>query len=699
MSVKINKLLKCVQDVQNFVATRNISIDQALKELGESLKAGKLIMQIVGQDLSQVQAFQKLLGLSDKLYDIYQLKIATFPQIPDPNAPLPTPNLVLQSSSNIQQPVQYELTATQTQIIGRNPSVAQLLLPDNLNLISGHHAEIQPLPEGGWQIRDLGSRNGTFINGNLQILQNWYTLKLGDQICLGSASQGLGSATLIFEKPSIEDIHPSYIDVQRLLNCNILCLIIPDEPLSETVQRFIQLAKDAQIAKLFVVVDKPGSIADDVFQETFMEIENSIKRQLQEFPFELIALLLQPFVPTSGATIITPHAQPEFEQFCDILEGLSKDKTEEILTKWATYKLNQQINYSESILIQQDAALKEKLQKDEEKFKELTQNNLKKQVEKVYKKVDSDRDLFFKQVKTELNQSKSGLLDEFRQSSLPYKIQQFTKQLQPTVSDQGGYRYIRLKVGSNATASKSANYVHATATELCHTELTRWAAAEWNRIGSEYAGGGLDSLFKKSYESLNFIPDLMLPDEGFSNSQTLSIQTLLDVSSVEPTADLRYKQVGFWGYMFKNLRGQIITIVGTITMLGSGFIGSNAKVILIPALIPITLAMVWLSHKQEKEAKVEEVAEKLQKETANYYQSYVKGLVDRLMQRIGGLLEFEERRFRETLENVKETYAAHIIELEKNQNQLKSQLEDLKRSGPNKVEKELAELRKLKQSI
>lgn len=61
-------------------------------------------------------------------------------------------------------------------------------------------------------------------------------------------------------------------------------------------------------------------------------------------------------------------------------------------------------------------------------------------------------------------------------------------------------------------------------------------------------------------------------------------------------------------------------------MLGSSFLDKlPIKPILIPSLVPITVVMIWLSYKQDKEAKVEEITEKLQKETGSYYQSYVKG--------------------------------------------------------------------------
>lgn len=254
------------------------------------------------------------------------------------------------------------------------------------------------------------------------------------------------------------------------------CLVIPAQPLPKIIQRFIQLTKDTNIAKLFIIVDRPGEITVDTLKKTIVEIENSIKSQFKNISFELNSLLLKPFIPSSGATIITPHAQPGFEYFCKNLKALSEEKTEAILTEWTTRKLNQIVNQVEAILVQQDVALKKRSQQDKARLKELSQGNFKKQAEKIYKKVDGERDSLFRQIKTELSQAKSSLPDEFRQSSLLYKIQQFIKQLQLEVFDQGGYRYVRLKVRTNDTGSRSMSNVHAAATELCHSELTSDAA-------------------------------------------------------------------------------------------------------------------------------------------------------------------------------------------------------------------------------
>ena len=63
-------------------------------------------------------------------------------------------------------------------LIGRESR--QLPLGDNT--VSRRHAELQPL-DGSWILKDLGSSNGTYVNG-LRV-SNTYALKLGDQIRVG----------------------------------------------------------------------------------------------------------------------------------------------------------------------------------------------------------------------------------------------------------------------------------------------------------------------------------------------------------------------------------------------------------------------------------------------------------------------------------------------------------------------------------
>jgi FHA domain len=712
MSEKINSLIHLSQSIQLFINDRAsqdqayIGIGEVLKATGESLKAGKLTLQIVGQGLGQAQALQKLLDMNNELQGAYQLKTAAIPEISDPNAPPSAPTLILQSASATQSPTRYQLKA-QSQIIGRNPAAAQMLLPNELHLTSGNHAEIRSLGND-WQIRDSGSSNGTFINNNTQKLQDWYTLKAGDRIGLGSPSQAPGSATLIFEVPIKNSNNLAQADLEKILNCNVLCLVVPPQPLLENFQHLLKVARLSQVSRFFIVVERPGYITANDFVPTLVQIENSAKAQLQGTPFGIVSLLLNSFTPISGGTVVAPLSQPEFEQFCNGLKNLSIGGTETILAEWGNNKLTQLINQIETILVEKNTAAQKQLQSDESRFQELSQGDLKKQLEKTYRKVDGERDIFFKQIKTDLNQSKSSLLDEFRQSSIIYKIQQFAKQLQPQLTQKGEYCNIRLQV----VKGKSQENVHEAVIDLCHTELMQWANAEWKRINSEYAGGGLNLLLENSYKTLSFVPNITLEQDNFSTSQNLNIQSVLNVSSVEPDLEARYKQVGLGAYMFKNIRGQIIGVVGLITMFGGSLINSSSttsgstvsssvdiKTYIIFALVPFTLLALWISHKRDKEAKIEETTDKLKKESISYYQSYTKGLVDNIAQRIGSLLDSEERHFRETLDNVKEVYANHLAEQNQAQIQLKSQLDEAKKSGQSKTEKDLDELRKLKQSL
>lgn len=47
--------------------------------------------------------------------------------------------------------------------------------------ISGRHGELRCV-DGRWQLRDLGSHNGTYVNGVKLEANAWTELKLGDQV-------------------------------------------------------------------------------------------------------------------------------------------------------------------------------------------------------------------------------------------------------------------------------------------------------------------------------------------------------------------------------------------------------------------------------------------------------------------------------------------------------------------------------------
>jgi RsiW-degrading membrane proteinase PrsW (M82 family) len=101
----------------------------------------------------------------------------------------PTNHVLKQISPKTQIPVQYLLISTAINVIGRDPSCQVVLDSTNYQGVSRQHIEIQqiPLQASGnsyvWQIRDLGSANGTAVNGKR--LQGTRTLAPNDVIQLG----------------------------------------------------------------------------------------------------------------------------------------------------------------------------------------------------------------------------------------------------------------------------------------------------------------------------------------------------------------------------------------------------------------------------------------------------------------------------------------------------------------------------------
>jgi pSer/pThr/pTyr-binding forkhead associated (FHA) protein len=91
---------------------------------------------------------------------------------------LPQMNLVIQAGPQVGQIFQLRSGA---QTIGRAPD-NQIVVPDST--ISKQHVQITVQPEGVW-IQDLGSSNGTFVNGQRITESTW--LKPGDSVQVGSS--------------------------------------------------------------------------------------------------------------------------------------------------------------------------------------------------------------------------------------------------------------------------------------------------------------------------------------------------------------------------------------------------------------------------------------------------------------------------------------------------------------------------------
>lgn len=119
----------------------------------------------------------------------------------------------------------FELPAWEPQLIGRSSEALRM----NDQTCSRRHAELTP-DNGEWYIRDLGSANGTYVNGR-RLGKPALKLKLGDQIRAGSTVLVFGTRRYGPHNNPIRPLRPEFIDAiveQRVANDESMIMAVPD---------------------------------------------------------------------------------------------------------------------------------------------------------------------------------------------------------------------------------------------------------------------------------------------------------------------------------------------------------------------------------------------------------------------------------------------------------------------------------------
>ena len=98
------------------------------------------------------------------------------------DAPRAAGSLVLSEAAPVDGPAGRAVPLDRPLVIGRRPD-CDLVLRDDA--VSGHHARIA-WDGAGWQVEDLGSKNGTYVNG--RPAKSAIALRSGDAIQVGSAT-------------------------------------------------------------------------------------------------------------------------------------------------------------------------------------------------------------------------------------------------------------------------------------------------------------------------------------------------------------------------------------------------------------------------------------------------------------------------------------------------------------------------------
>jgi hypothetical protein len=690
MSSQLKKLAECFKLVNQLAASRRSQnpifqeVAQYTQTIANDLNTGKLKIEVFSSTPDLAQGISNFFRTRQKLPQFYQFIVSEFPSNLQPIQTNQTPTLTLQANSSISQPeFRQELRSNQNILIGRdrqrlredyrNQNSILLDLP-MYSQVSSIHAEISQSKStySTWQVCDLNSRNGTYING--QKINACHPLNSGDRVTLVYPSPSGKCPAFIFEAPSITATNLN--SSPQSFNSDFVCLVInPQKPLSEQEKQLIDKVSKSPVFALLIIADIStvnNQIAQQ-FNANLAAINNWLQVQYPRLSFEVTPLLLHPFYPNATNNTLAPNLQQQYEQFCEPLVLLGKTKAEEILLKRLTPQLINQINRLDQFFSDQSDSLRDAVQRTEEKLQGHTVEECRGQLGRVFKRVGEEREEFFRQARRELSDSKTNLINNFSQFSLLYRIEGSISEFHPVVTREAGQVCLKLQTVDGTDG-------HQAATQFVQTELSQWVETEWQRIAD-----GINRLIQSSYATLNCIPSFSLSNSFNYPAQQVDIQSILQDSFVARHNSVSYyegsaKQDLVNGAVRVGIQGMAVAGMVGVTM-ASGNPFPMMALMQGSSIASSLMGLVGntLTRPQIQKLKLEEFIAKLRDQGCRYYQSLAEFLANRLVQEMSSALDTEERRFKRSLDTIDEQFVTYLTELKKHSEGYRVQQQNLER--------------------
>ncbi len=719
MPPKADKLKQTIENLQLFLAKKLderedlADISRKLAQLTENLDRQKLTVQIVSNNSLLTQALFDLIDSKKELKKFFQLK---FDPIPKPVVQFSLQqcaSLKLRqyrdNSTDVQQ--YFELSSEQEYLIGRSPECDIAIDSHLYKGVSWNHATVLPVIDKAngtqWQICDCNSTNGTYVNG--QQVTDCQLLQSGDQVTLAypQASEDVAELTLTIrvETPDTEGDR-EYWDI---VDCDLLFVVVDSrQSITAEVKEFIQNLDNIYLSKQFLVVDIPNPKQEPEVAKNadinLKELENWLKNKIADKGFELISLYLKPYYEEEISTEIDAKLQKKQDRFFKILENIVKRQPENILAKRIAVKVVRTAEPIEPVLEKQQEELTQKITKEKQELEALGQVNFKEISKKALAQANQDKDKFFKQVKLDIAQSKAAFLDVYSKKSVIYKIQDFVEKLNPVVLKKNGQQIIQL----NDESKPYSDDINTSLIGFCTTSLETWSTEEWERICVTYNSGGLNSLLDRLYQTINIIPDLF-SESPFSDPEKIDVQDNFMISFAGTNCETNHKQKSLGAYLMKQMRSQMMQIMMLLTLV-LGFVGVRANrgqmmnslsgafkqhPWLFGLVVCVVIFLLINAYNSDNKLKLEEAGKKLKKDLASYYQSFTKNLLEKVIQDINLAMESEDKKIANSLELVSDAYTDRMVEVEKQQIQIKNNLEKYQ-TQQKSLKTELSEFQKLK---
>jgi pSer/pThr/pTyr-binding forkhead associated (FHA) protein len=518
-----------------------------------------------------------------------------------------------------------------------------------------------------WIIKDLNSKNGTFVNGD-KISQE-SIIKNGDQISLAYTSQnekGLNfTVTIEEEKQEIEKAWES------LITADLACLLIdPFQSWSILEEAWINYTLKMPIINLLIIFDITKFNPSNVNQanQNISNIENIINQKFskQQKTIKKIRLNLASFYPKANSNSIPQSVQHLINNFCKPLVLLTQVNLDQLI--------EQQLQKKIILLVKkiQDYNLSQ-LHFVQSSIKELEENlvNLQTHLKQNSRDIRNDREEFANSIRRCIANERTNVTSTFVPDSLLGKIDQYIHNLEVEVLGEKNQKQVYLQLQSCDQTN-----THEAIIDFCKQEVQKWADGQWYNICYQYHKGGLQGLIESSQKRfMDCIPSL-----EFNHFQKPSQQ--LDWEKIKCFSFLELQQQNNSQADVNMGYGGDLSRAGVqAAMVTAGLIWINPiSAMLQSAGLVLTLIQLIgkrLKQPQIQQLKLQQIVQSLKSSASIHYQNITRYLIEQVVQELTVELELQERQFRNGLELIDDDINKYMIQQQTNLQQLKQREQKL----------------------
>ena len=667
----IEQKVQTLQIFKQFITAKSANdpvyaeIAEELGKIGGLLNNRRLTLAVFSQFSLLAEALSNVFARHQTLSQFYQPIVRDLASSQTATA-ITSPTLTLKANPQVgQTEAQYKLSANQSIVIGRDlqyqndPTLVQIPMP-MYKKVSGRHAEIQSVSNLGsattsWQICDLDSRNGTYING--QKIKGCQVLRSGDRITLSYPSSSDKAPEFIFKNQATTSTPNT--SSTTLPEADLIFLgIHPTQGLSLSEKQLIEQVSKAKTFGFVIIADISGTTPQQA-QSIQTNLDNIKSWARLQFPqladnLEVVSLPIYPFYPNVPFAPLTPEVGQQFSEFADPFIELAKSQGAELFEQRIHQQLQIQIQRVEQIISNQENRLKNEIQKSESSLNGRTLKYWVDHTTNAKKQIEEARDDFFREARTQFYRSRDDFSTDFIPNNLLQKIDTFINSLEPVVNRVNNSVGIQLQPANHQD-------LHTAMINFCQAELTQWGDRQWEEISRTFGGSGLEGLRRKAYTQLNCLPEFQLTNTfGLRPAQCNFVHHFKTTfNEVQPDISYNESSGDAFGGIAKIAMLTASTAITAVSMSPFAIIQGVTAISALGSFIGNSL-----SRPQQQKLKLEQVCDSLRRVSCNHYRNIARFLLSRVAQEIANAIDTEDRHFRKARELADEQIRGYFIETE-----------------------------------